>query len=234
MITHDYYEILHVHPQAAREIIKASYRTLMQKLKYHPDLGGDEAEAALINKAYAVLYNPCEREKYDQACARTTKQPQKSKPAPTASYTVEPATPHKVQCAFCQHTQNSRSKNLYMCNELCSQCGCPISTHEKQQDSTHQRDSIRVDRHSEMSLVLKRQPHKQYRVNMENMSAIGLSIVSNLALIPGDTVKLSNSDMTAVAEVVHCKKRMHQYQCGLKFLSIKRNQAVGNFITASA
>ena len=40
---------------APYENIKASYRTLMQKLKAHPDLGDDEWSAAVINEAYAVL-----------------------------------------------------------------------------------------------------------------------------------------------------------------------------------
>ena len=40
----NYYRILHVQPDAPTEIIKSSYRTLMQKLRMHPDLGGDQME----------------------------------------------------------------------------------------------------------------------------------------------------------------------------------------------
>jgi DnaJ-class molecular chaperone len=47
----NYYRILHVQPDAPTEVIKSSYRTLMQRLKMHPDLGGDHSEAALINEA---------------------------------------------------------------------------------------------------------------------------------------------------------------------------------------
>jgi DnaJ-class molecular chaperone len=36
----NYYEILHVSRDAPAEIIRGSYRTLMQKLGHHPDLGG--------------------------------------------------------------------------------------------------------------------------------------------------------------------------------------------------
>jgi hypothetical protein len=35
----NYYRILHVQPDAPMEVIRASYRTLMQKLRFHPDLG---------------------------------------------------------------------------------------------------------------------------------------------------------------------------------------------------
>ena len=51
----NYYDVLHVVRGAPTEIIRSSYRTLMQKLKCHPDLGGDVATAAIINEAYAVL-----------------------------------------------------------------------------------------------------------------------------------------------------------------------------------
>ena len=63
----NYYRILYVQPDAPIEIIQAAYRTLMQKLKAHPDLGGDEWNAAVINKAFGVLSDPRKRRAYDQA-----------------------------------------------------------------------------------------------------------------------------------------------------------------------
>jgi hypothetical protein len=45
----DYYAILHVDPAAPAEVIRASYRTLMQQLRAHPDLGGDHEAAARIS-----------------------------------------------------------------------------------------------------------------------------------------------------------------------------------------
>ena len=61
----NYYQILHVQPEAPLEVIRSSYRTMMQKLKMHPDLGGDQTQASLINEAYAVLMNPSKRAEYD-------------------------------------------------------------------------------------------------------------------------------------------------------------------------
>lgn len=63
----DYYEILQVHPRASQEMIKKVYRTLMGELGAHPDLGGDEERAKLINEAYAVLSDPEARRAYDAA-----------------------------------------------------------------------------------------------------------------------------------------------------------------------
>ena len=62
----NYYRLLHVQPEAPLEVIKASYRSLMTKLKGHPDLGGDHDAAVLINEAYAALTNPDKRREYDQ------------------------------------------------------------------------------------------------------------------------------------------------------------------------
>jgi curved DNA-binding protein CbpA len=63
----DYYEILQVHPRASEAMIKKAYRTLMGELGGHPDLGGDEERAKLINEAYRVLSDPDLRRAYDQA-----------------------------------------------------------------------------------------------------------------------------------------------------------------------
>ena len=63
----NYYRILNGQPDAPVEIIKNNYRTLMQKLKLHPDLGGNLQDATAINEAYQVLTNPEQRAKYDDA-----------------------------------------------------------------------------------------------------------------------------------------------------------------------
>lgn len=66
----NYYRILHVQPDAPVELIKMSYRTIMQKLKKHPDLGGDEWDASVINEAYAVLCDKKLRAAYDARLLR--------------------------------------------------------------------------------------------------------------------------------------------------------------------
>lgn len=61
----NYYRVLFVQPDAPMEIIQASYRTIMQKLKAHPDLGGDTWNASVINKAYQTLIDHDKRIAYD-------------------------------------------------------------------------------------------------------------------------------------------------------------------------
>jgi DnaJ-class molecular chaperone len=62
----NYYRILHVQPDAPTEVVRASYRTLMQQLKQHPDLGGEHWNASIINEAYKVLVDSDLRREYDR------------------------------------------------------------------------------------------------------------------------------------------------------------------------
>lgn len=62
----NYYRILQVQPDAPPQIIRASYRTLMGKLRQHPDLGGSPWKASLINEAYETLSDPGKRAEYDR------------------------------------------------------------------------------------------------------------------------------------------------------------------------
>jgi curved DNA-binding protein CbpA len=62
----NYYRLLNVQPDAPAEVIKASRRTLMEKLKYHPDLGGTHKMAMLVDAAYQTLTDPLKRAEYDR------------------------------------------------------------------------------------------------------------------------------------------------------------------------
>jgi DnaJ-class molecular chaperone len=62
----NYYRILYVQPDAPMEVVQASYRTIMQKLKAHPDLGGDHWNASVINAAFKTLGDPDKRRAYDK------------------------------------------------------------------------------------------------------------------------------------------------------------------------
>ncbi len=62
----NYYRVLQVQPDAPVEVIKTNYRTLLQKMRLHPDLGGDNRRASQINQAYQVLKDPLQRALYDK------------------------------------------------------------------------------------------------------------------------------------------------------------------------
>jgi len=62
----NFYRILQVQPDAPTEVIRNNYRTLLQKLRLHPDLGGDQRNASLINQAWQTLRDPIRRRTYDK------------------------------------------------------------------------------------------------------------------------------------------------------------------------
>ncbi|GJM05347.1 MAG: hypothetical protein DHS20C09_13380 [marine bacterium B5-7] len=62
----NYYRTLNVQPDASLEIIKNNYRTLLQKLRLHPDLGGKHWNASIINEAYNILRHSEKRAEYDK------------------------------------------------------------------------------------------------------------------------------------------------------------------------
>ncbi|MEM7292686.1 MAG: DnaJ domain-containing protein [Pseudomonadota bacterium] len=61
----NFYRILRVQPDATADVIRHSYRSLMQKLKLHPDLGGENRDAGLVNQAYNTLRDRKRRAAYD-------------------------------------------------------------------------------------------------------------------------------------------------------------------------
>lgn len=67
MSDHNYYQALHVNPDAEAQEIKSSYRKLA--FAYHPDRNKENPAAAdkmkSINEAYAVLSDPDKRRQYD-------------------------------------------------------------------------------------------------------------------------------------------------------------------------
>jgi curved DNA-binding protein CbpA len=66
----NFYRLLHAQPDAPDALIKSNYRTLMQTLRMHPDLGGENAQATDLNQAYATLRKPVQRQLYDRELLR--------------------------------------------------------------------------------------------------------------------------------------------------------------------
>lgn len=63
----DLYEVLHIHPSAPPEVVRAAYRQLAQL--YHPDKNPSPEATALmaqVNAAYEVLNDPEKRAAYDR------------------------------------------------------------------------------------------------------------------------------------------------------------------------
>ena len=148
----NFYRLLHVQQDAPTEVIKASYRTLMLRLKHHPDLGGDGWNAALINEAYAVLSNPELRERYDRErgvldsqTERTSSDPDRVRPAhqPPATQPAKPGRRESADrdvCAFCQTDNGSDHHREH---EVCRGCGSPLTARGESRSYEGSTQSIR-------------------------------------------------------------------------------------------
>ena len=87
----NYYELLEVSPHASKEVLRAAYKSLMQR--HHPDKHQADSDhssamarrAALIVQAYAVLSDADQRAAYDAQLQHTPVRP----PLPTG-YTAPP------------------------------------------------------------------------------------------------------------------------------------------------
>ena len=62
----NYYELLGVDPKAPDAIMRAAYRTMMGELGGHPDVGGSNDRAVLLNRAKEVLLDHGLRAEYDR------------------------------------------------------------------------------------------------------------------------------------------------------------------------
>lgn len=85
----NYYRLLHVHPDAPAAVIKASYRAMMQKMRLHPDLGGDEALAQQLNIAVGTLCHSIKRSEYDALLAAANGGGDGGHPAPGGTPTSD-------------------------------------------------------------------------------------------------------------------------------------------------
>lgn len=82
----DLYKLLQVDPEADPEVIQAAYRRLARK--YHPDMTADaaaETRMAAINRAWEVLRDPQQRERYDRERSATPRPVVASQPSGPAS-----------------------------------------------------------------------------------------------------------------------------------------------------
>ena len=144
----NYYDVLRVGRGAPTETIRSSYRTLMQKHKCHPDLGGDTATAAIINEAYAVLSNPERRADYDakldiftQLAEGLSERFAEQEPVVQPVLVLDPFR----ECIFCE-SPHSHGK-IIDADASCNTCESPLSIAEGlRADSTDQRAVARIDK----------------------------------------------------------------------------------------
>ncbi len=224
----DYYRILHVQPDAPLEVIRSSYRTLMQRMRAHPDLGGDNRQAAMLNEAWSVLRHPRKRASYDAAratgsAARRTRRAAQSRSAGA--------------CLFCG-TEHGRSATPGT-GEHCSECASPLAPADRSRlESRGQRAIDRIRRFHALSVLTTWPQRLPASGRMQDVSLHGLKFVTRQALTAGQIIRLDSDICRAVARVVAAQPSSEQDGAGwlvrAEFLTLDFERTVGTFVSETA
>jgi len=232
----DYYEVLHVRRDAPTEIIRGSYRTLMQRLKNHPDLGGDPAIAARINEAYAVLKNPERRAAYDarldlvaQIAAGMPEQAEEAAPNPERRI-LDP----NRECVFCE-TPHEHGQVVEE-STGCTTCGSPLSAAIDHQIGSDDKRAIdRVGKKQKIMFYTHWPQRRGFAGHTEDISLNGLRLATRRDLMEGQRIKIVSNVVEAVGHVTHCMQErrgwaMHSI-AGVSFITLRFVNSVGGFVS---
>ncbi len=232
----NYYEVLHVSRDAPPEIIRSSYRMLMQRLRNHPDLGGDPAVAARINEAYAVLKNPQKRAAYD---ARLDLVAQIAAGMPGDTEGPGPGNNRRVldpdrECVFCE-TPHEHGK-VVEDSTGCKTCGSPLSAARNHRSgSSDQRAIDRVNKKQKVMFYTHWPQRRGFPGHTEDISLNGLRLATRQDLSEGQRIKIVSNVVEAVGHVTHCmqERRGWAMHCvaGVSFITLRFVSSVGGFVS---
>jgi curved DNA-binding protein CbpA len=232
----DYYQILHVHPQAPREIIKSSYRTLMQRMRMHPDLGGDNDSAAIINEAYAVLMDVHQREAYDRSrlanaandSAAGAEQAEQAEQTASASGHATGARGMGA-CRFCGTPAARHGGNIAAA--FCAECDSPrFMSGQVEDDGSDRRAILRVPKNCPVLFCTHWPQSEPHYGRGEDVSLTGLRFRSRVGLQIGQLLKIDAQMLRAVAEVTRVIDHGGDWEVAVQFQALHFERTRGSFI----
>jgi len=213
---------------------------MMQKMKMHPDLGGDQQDAALLNEAYSVLMNPETRAEYDASLAQQTQ-------TVSAKTNVYDSNNHvhsvikKVfsanSCTFCDlphnYGQSVKSDNI------CQRCASSLYPASKQSlGQSGNRIIERIEKQWPVTFYMHWSDNRSYIGKTQDVSLNGIQMLTNTFVENGQVLKLSSHTLDAVAVVVNYRSDhtmlRKRWRVGLEFLTLRFHRAQGTFIRTNA
>lgn len=230
-----YYRILHVQPDAPLEVIKSSYRTLMTKLRQHPDLGGDDANASLLNEAYAVLTDPAKREAYDRELLPRVSKSHLSGFRGADVDAGADSPPMVRSCPFCRATRDLRLE--FKRDTRCHRCAGPLYPADKLDDAgSDQRALLRMPRTGQIQ-VFTCWPQQSIPAYARDLSPAGIQFVFELELNREQIIKIEDPFVHAIARVANCRRLKGRiepsFAISAAFLTRLFDRAQGTFLSTS-
>lgn len=242
----NYYRLLHVQPEAPDEIIKASYRSLMTKLRMHPDLGGDHDQAVLINQAYAVLSDPHKRRKYDESLkaqgAPAFKKPSHETPPSQANrasqgnsntyqYAKNTNQAGQKGCLFCGYNHNLPTTKYCNC---CSSPQFPLPYGlNKKKEMLGRRTSPRINKAGNLTFFPS-WPHTGYSAHLRDLSTSGLSMITAYKAVVGQSLKIESPFFKGIVRVVTVRPNANHFSVHVAFLTAEFVTKAGVFVAETA
>jgi DnaJ-class molecular chaperone len=221
----NYYRILQVQPDAPPEIIHASYRTLMLELKRHPDLGGSDDEAALLNAAYDTLRDPERRAAYDdELFHQYTKH--------TGMFARRLDWP--VVCPVCKRALSRKPEP----GEICLTCRTPLHSDKGSESSRTNSRAIARTKSSVGIEYYSVWPGKPQKGRMIDVSPKGMRFVCHEKIVSQTVLKISCELFEASGLVTNASEELNReqklYSIGVFFLAVRFADYRGTFFSTSA
>jgi curved DNA-binding protein CbpA len=255
----DYYAILHVDPRAPAEIIRASYRTLIQRLRAHPDLGGDHDVAAALNVAYATLKDPKKRADYDALrgmhkpdSEQPPPQPERASAAPRgyshSRDTVRVPDQHistgvwmqlvnnqaRVDvCPFCGVSAAS-GRTASESADTCRQCAAPLTLVRSVSGyaAESQRSVYRIAKAQALRVYAQPEDSSAIAALVHDISLTGLRFSCRYRFETGAVVRTDCDMCASVARIAHVSQfDAGVLQYGAQFLTVQFKRQRGSLLS---
>lgn len=223
----DYYKLLLVSRSASLTVIRASYRTLMQR--QHPDHGGDAGFAALLNKAYTILSDAESRAAYD-AYLRALDLAGNHQRIKAPAEIGDPLH----ACMFCT-TAHQLGKSI-VADATCPTCSsplCPVG--QPRFERTGQRAVARIGKYHDIVIYTRWPQAGGFTGRSEDMSLTGMRFETRTRLRVGQYIKIESDVVAAVALVSNTSRQRHRLTvntiAGVAFVTLRFNQSLGRFVS---
>ncbi len=244
-----YYQLLHVQPDAPEAVIKASYRAIMQKLRMHPDLGGDVDHAGLLNQAFATLIHPDKRRSYDKKLSdiqvngkqdpagRRCRTADKDGGDPGVCH-PEPQSDGRAFCNFCK-TQNlleRKSDPDWKSIDRCRTCHAPLKKLRRPDYSTKTdlRELQRISLDTSVRLTPDFVDNTVLSAKVLDFSIGGLGVEVSESIDTGKFVLIQSRYFEAVAKVTQAQSiESRLYRIGLEFHTLELAFRPGELLSVS-
>tara|TARA_R110000823_G_scaffold47903_15_gene121903 strand:+ start:16729 stop:17421 length:693 start_codon:yes stop_codon:yes gene_type:complete len=221
----NYYRILNVQPDAPSEVIRSSYRTMMQRMGMHPDLGGDQHTAAILNEAYATLMNAANRSAYD----KMNREAEWAVHTRDSSCAEEAADLNPLQCTFCAY--RFPAAQWEPAPSACANCRSPLTPPQAMQgEGADRRAIMRQPRSLELYFYTHWPQPDACSGRATDVSPAGMRFQCATSLADGQLVKIESSLLSAIARIRSSERRDQLWEVGAQFVSVGFARARGSFV----